>query len=241
MTDGLFTLNDLQTTIVERIPTGLRRLDKTLGRGFVRKSLTLFAGHAGAGKSSLLTLVAGRIASAGRKVLYVSSEEDLSQFSLRARRLRIPANGSLFITDDASLDSLRRKALSLQPDLLIIDSIQSIRHSEQGSICLENIRSARYLLAELLELKKELPSAVVLVGHETKSHEISGSAQLQHMVDLILKLETDEVTGDRVLTVHKNRFAPILSNYRFTMGRRGEIKDAPPAPVVNYRSPTVVG
>ena len=87
MTNGLFNLNDLQATTVERIPTGLRRLDQVLGRGFVRKSLTLFAGHAGAGKSSLLTLISGRIASAGRKVLYVSSEEDLSQFSLRARRL----------------------------------------------------------------------------------------------------------------------------------------------------------
>jgi DNA repair protein RadA/Sms len=241
MTDGVFTLNELQTTVPDRISTGLRRLDKALGRGFVRRSLTLFAGHAGAGKSSLLTLVSGRVAASGRTVLYVSSEEDLSQFSLRARRLRIPTDGKFYITDDASLDSLRRKALALQPDLLIVDSIQSIRHSDQGGLCLENMRSARHLLAELLELKKELDTAIILVGHETKSHEISGSAQLQHMVDLILKLDTDEVTGDRVLTVQKNRFAPISSAYRFMMGRRGEIKDAPPAPVVNYRTPMVLG
>ena len=241
MTSGVFTLHDLESTTVERIPTGLRRLDKVLGRGFVRKSLTLFAGHAGAGKSSLLTLISGRIASVGRKILYVSSEEDLSQFSMRAKRLRVPALNTLYLTEDASIGSLRQKALALEPDLLIIVSIQSIRQSNESGLCLENMRSARHLLAELLELKKQLPAAIVLVGHETKSHEISGSAQLQHMVDMVMKLDQDELTGDRVLTVKKNRFAPILGNYRFILGRHGEIKDAPPAPVVNYRSPMVLG
>ena len=237
MTDGLFTLNDLQTTTVERIPTGLRRLDKVLGKGFVRRSLTLFAGHAGAGKSSLLTLISGRISAAGRKVLYISAEEDLSQFGLRARRLRLKADDSLFITDDARIDSLRKNALALKPELLIIDSIQSLRYSDEGSPCLENMRSARHLLAELLELKKELNTAIILVGHETKGHEISGSAQLQHMVDLVLKLDYEETTGDRVLTVKKNRFASITSNYRFIMGKHGEIQDAPPVPVGRLVSP----
>lgn len=241
MTDGLFTLRDLEATVVERIPTGLRRLDKVIGRGFVRKSLTLFAGHAGAGKSSLLTLISSRVASRGRKVLYVSSEEDLSQFSMRAKRLRVEPVDTLYLTEDASISSLRQKALALEPDLLIIDSIQSIRQSNEGSPCLENMRSARHLLAELLDLKKQLVSAIILVGHETKGHEISGSAQLIHMVDAVMKLDLDETTNDRVLTVKKNRFAPIISSYRFVMGRHGEIKDAPPAPVVNYRSPTVIG
>jgi DNA repair protein RadA/Sms len=174
-------------------------------------------------------------------VLYVSSEEDLSQFSLRARRLHLKAEDTLFITDDARIDTLRTNALALKPDLLIIDSIQSLRYSDNGALCLENMRSARHLLAELLELKKELDTAIVLVGHETKGHEISGSAQLQHMVDLVLKLDLEETTGDRVLSVKKNRFASITPTYRFIMGKHGEIKDAPPAPTINYRSPTIVG
>jgi len=148
---------------------------------------------------------------------------------------------SLFITDDARIDSLRKNALALKPDLVIVDSIQSLRYSNDGVLSLENMRSARHLLAELMELKKELNTAIVLVGHFTKGNDIAGSAQIQHMVDLVVKLDIEETTGDRVLTVKKNRFASISGTYRFMMSGSGEIIDAPPAPVVNYRTPTVIG
>ncbi|OGS15534.1 MAG: hypothetical protein A3J70_08275 [Elusimicrobia bacterium RIFCSPHIGHO2_02_FULL_61_10] len=238
--ENVFTLAQLSSATVERIPVGLRGFDRALGRGLVRNSLILFAGHAGSGKSSLMTLVSARIAASGRKVLYVSAEEALSQFALRAKRLRVNANGTLFITAEATLLSLKEKAAVIKPDVVIIDSIQSLRHTGSGPLCLENLRSARHFLAELMEFKKAVPAAIVLVGHETKSGDISGSAQLQHLVDVVLKLDLDELTGDRVLAVRKNRFAAVNGSYRFRINRRGEIREAPPVPTLEYRAPTVI-
>ena len=92
----------------------------------------------------------------------MSAEEALSQFALRAKRLRVNANGTLFITEEASLASLKEKAAEIKPDVVIVDSIQSLRQAGQGALCLENLRSARHFLAELMDLKKAVPTAAII-------------------------------------------------------------------------------
>jgi len=223
----------------EWLSTGLPRLDQVLGGGFVPHTLTLFAGHAGAGKSSLMTRISGQVIAANKKVLYISAEESAEQFKLRAMRFKLPAStDNLLITTDATLTQVEKHALAIKPDLLIIDSIQSLRESSEKlkEIRLENIRSSRVLMAAVMALKAQLSTAIILIGHETKNREISGAYSVQHLVDVVLKLDRNESTGQRVLTVKKNRFADISIKYAFSITPNGELDDSPPH-IVPYRKP----
>lgn len=209
----VFTLGDLKSRQVEWIATGHEGFDRITGGGLVRNALTIYAGRTGSGKSTFLTQAAGTLTDRGMKVLYVSGEEDLSQFAFRAtKRLRLENNVNFMVTDNTELEFLLQISSKFRVDVIMIDSLPMLHHST----------GARVSVIELNDIKKTLNAAILFVQHENKGHKIAGTAKDQHFVDIILKAdpEWDQPTVRR-LKVEKNRFAPITHELRYTLTEYG--------------------
>ena len=187
-----------------RIPTGDLELDRVLGGGIVPGSLVLIGGEPGIGKSTLmlqLGLALGKI-----KVLYVSGEESDQQLKMRAERLGQPVDSSsFFILTETNTQNIFLAAESLNPQLLIIDSIQTLNsplvESTPGSV-----GQVRQSAGELMKYAKETHTPVFLVGHITKDGTLAGPKVLEHMVDTVLQFEGDQHFAYRILRTTKNRF-----------------------------------
>jgi DNA repair protein RadA/Sms len=186
--------------------TGLAELDRVLGGGLVPGSVTLIAGEPGIGKSTLLLQMLAGMAAQGRRALLVAAEESPAQVGRRAARLGLPCS-EVLVTADIDLGAVRTQAAAVQPDVLVVDSIQAIRSADGGAP--GSVGSVRGAATELAEDAKGGGPAVVLVGHVTKDGSIAGPRALEHLVDTVLSFEGDRHHAVRMLRAVKHRFGPV--------------------------------
>jgi DNA repair protein RadA/Sms len=190
-----------------RLSSGLRELDYVLGGGIVDGSVVLIGGEPGIGKSTLLLQVAASGAREGRRALYVSAEESGPQVRLRAERLGESALLVELLAETA-LEEILATASASRPDLLVIDSIQTIYSGElEGAP--GNVGQVRECAARLMRYAKESGCAVFIVGHVTKGGGVAGPKTLEHIVDTVLYFEGDASLDFRVLRATKNRFGSV--------------------------------
>jgi DNA repair protein RadA/Sms len=204
----------------KRLKTGLTEFDQVLGGGIVSSSLILIGGDPGIGKSTLLTQIAGLLSEKKVKVVYVSAEESLEQISLRVERLKI--NRDFYFISDTNLTSILETVEEIKPQLLIIDSIQTVYLPELESSP-GGVSQVRECANVLMRLAKEKGIIVILVGHITKGGIIAGPKILEHLVDVVLYLEGEKETGFRILRAVKNRFGPVNEIGVFLMTEEGLI------------------
>lgn len=203
----------------QRIRTGLSECDFVLGGGVVPGSLVLIGGDPGIGKSTLLLQLSQSIASQGRRVLYVSGEESASQIKLRAERLTT-VHEELYVLAETDLDLIVEATVTLEPEFLIVDSIQTVFRpsltSAPGSVA-----QVRECTSVLLRLAKSQNIATFIVGHVTKDGALAGPRMLEHMVDAVLYFEGERHHMYRVLRAVKNRFGSTNELAVFEMSDDG--------------------
>lgn len=187
-----------------RFSSGVEELNRVLGGGIVPGSLILLGGDPGIGKSTLLLQVADRIAAAGKKILYLSGEESLRQIRLRADRLGVDNDG-IYLLNEQNIDLLESYMEDIDPDFVIIDSIQTV-FSENVSSIPGSVAQLRECTATIMNLAKKNDKAFFLVGHVTKDGVIAGPRVLEHMVDVVVYFEGDKNFSFRLLRGVKNRF-----------------------------------
>jgi DNA repair protein RadA/Sms len=196
------TLEDIKTVKNERISIGITEFNRVLGGGIVPGSLILLGGDPGIGKSTLALQVA--LGLNDKKTLYISGEESLQQIKLRATRLN-KANSNCLFLSETSLENLIAHSDQQRPDVLIIDSIQTIStetiESSPGSVS-----QVRECTSGILKFAKKNDIAVILIGHITKEGSLAGPKVLEHMVDTVLQFEGDTNYMYRILRSKKNRF-----------------------------------
>ncbi|MEQ9300215.1 MAG: DNA repair protein RadA [Cyclobacteriaceae bacterium] len=186
----------------QRVSLNDGELDRVLGGGLVPGSLVLIGGEPGIGKSTLMLQVALNLPQL--KVLYVSGEESESQIKLRAERIGIKTE-TCFILSEISLEAVFHQIEALQPDILVIDSIQTLRTESIESIA-GSISQVRECANALMQFAKSSGTPVFLIGHITKEGSLAGPKVLEHMVDTVLQFEGDRHLVYRILRTHKNRF-----------------------------------
>ena len=214
---------------VERLATGIHEFDRVLGGGVVPGSLVLLGGTPGIGKSTILLDAGLRFGQRGIKVLYVSGEESEEQTAMRAVRLGgASANENLLIMTATDLDAILAQANAVQPQLLIIDSIQTMYNAELPTAA-GSVGQVRECTAKLLQFAKTTNIAVMLIGHVTKDGNIAGPRLLEHMVDVVLQFEGDRSYAFRVLRALKNRFGSTEESGIFSMEAGGLAEVANPA------------
>lgn len=194
-------VNEIVLNPEERIPTKNKELDNVLGGGLVRGSITLLGGEPGIGKSTLLLQVALSIP---QKILYVSGEESQSQIKMRAERLEKNSSDCLILTE-TNTQNIFRTVEEIEPDLLVIDSIQTL-HTNSIEASPGSISQIRETAAEIIKYAKETATPVLLIGHINKEGQIAGPKILEHMVDVVLQFEGDRNHTYRILRSQKNRF-----------------------------------
>jgi DNA repair protein RadA/Sms len=187
-----------------RYTSDLSELDNVLGGGLVPGSVVLLGGEPGVGKSTLLLQAADHYARSGKKVLYVSGEESTSQIALRSQRLGVESE-RLLVLSETALEPIRGHIEKLAPDLLILDSIQTIYSTELDSQP-GSVGQLRECAFEIISLAKSRHMAAFLVGHVTKEGAIAGPKVLEHMVDVVLYFEGTSSQTFRLLRSIKNRF-----------------------------------
>jgi DNA repair protein RadA/Sms len=212
-------LNEIESRDVRRDATGLEEFDRVLGGGIVPGSVILIGGEPGVGKSTLVLEVSGILAGKGEKILYYSGEESGSQIKLRANRLGVDS-GQIFLLTMGSLEDLKDSVEDLKPDLLIVDSIQTIG-SQKASAISGSISSMRYITSEIIETAKSSNISVFIIGHITKEGQIAGPKTLEHMVDVVFYFQGEVKTDLRILRAEKNRFGSIDEIGIFQMTREG--------------------
>ncbi|MPZ88784.1 MAG: DNA repair protein RadA [Nitriliruptorales bacterium] len=219
-------IRDVPLDALDRAPTGLSELDRVLGGGLVPGSVTLVGGEPGAGKSTLLLQAAYALASAGRTVLYVSAEESPGQIRLRAERLGALAD-RLYLASETELPAVLGLIDAHKPDLLVLDSVQTIRDPEIGGGA-GGVAQVRACAATLTEVAKRLGMATVLVGHVTKDGSLAGPRVLEHLVDTVCELTGERHHALRLLTATKHRFGSVGEVGCFQMTGAGlvEVDDA---------------
>ena len=223
------TIASVAQTKVERLATGIREFDRVLGGGVVPGSLVLLGGTPGIGKSTILLDAGLRFAQRNIKVLYVSGEESEEQTAMRAVRLGgAHASDRLLIMTATDLDASLTQANNIKPQLLIIDSIQTMYNPELQTAA-GSVGQVRECTAKLLQFAKTSGIAVMVIGHVTKDGTIAGPRLLEHMVDVVLQFEGDRSYSFRVLRALKNRFGSTNESGIFSMEAGGLQEVANPA------------
>lgn len=196
-------LTDVTTEGETRFPTGMGELDRVLGGGGVVGSLVLVSGAPGIGKSTLLLQICKSLCE-NNKVLYVSGEESEKQLKLRAERLHVLPE-DLYILSETRLNEILEATESVSPDILIIDSIQTL-YNEMSDSSPGSVSQVKDCTMALMQLSKSQGITVFVVGHINKDGNIAGPKVLEHMVDCVLYFEGDPNTSYRLLRAAKNRF-----------------------------------
>ena len=200
-------------------PTGLGELDRVLGGGLVAGSVTLLGGEPGIGKSTLLLQALASLAQRNQRCLLVSAEESKQQVRLRAARLgALPAN--LWLLSETALPGVFAGVDEVKPDVLVVDSIQTVFDPELGSAP-GSLVQVRECAQRLVGLAKERSLATVLVGHVTKDGALAGPRVLEHVVDTVLSFEGERHHSLRLLRAVKHRFGPTGELGLFEMGEQG--------------------
>ncbi len=218
-------LKDIPEDVTVRTTTGISELDRVLGGGIVEGALMLIGGDPGVGKSTLLLQVCANLAHSGKRVLYVSGEESAKQIKLRANRLGIREE-SLYVLAENALDAVEEKISQLQPDVAVIDSVQTMYRPEMASAP-GSVSQVRECTSLIMRICKESGTSVFLVGHVTKDGAIAGPRMLEHMVDVVLYFEGGgspaggNIQEFRLLRAVKNRFGSVNELGVFQMTDKG--------------------
>lgn len=220
--------------------SGMADLDRVLGGGIMPGSAILVGGEPGIGKSTLLLQVCLGVAAQGKKALYASGEESLSQIKSRAERLGdIPGNLTGMAT--ANVENIVAALEKSAPALLIADSVQTLQSSETEGLP-GNVNQTRAVATILVDACKRLNCALILVGHVTKDGSLAGPRLLEHLVDTVVSLEGDRRQMFRLLRVFKNRFGPNEELLVFRMENRGlKLIDDPSTFFLEDRDPGLSG
>lgn len=189
-----------------RFPSGIRVFDQALGGGLVKGQVALIAGEPGIGKSTLLLQLSHALAQSGKKVLYISGEESVNQIYLRAKRLGA-LNENLVVFSETLLERIEESAEELKPEVLILDSVQTVFSAELESSA-GSVSQVREVAYRITELSKRHEITSFIVGHVNKEGQIAGPKVLEHIVDTVLQFEGERGSFYRILKVVKNRFGP---------------------------------
>ena len=218
-------LEQIETKPLSRHLTGFSELDATLGGGIVPGSLTLIGGDPGIGKSTLAMQLAHFLSQGGNPVLYVSGEESLEQIAMRARRLFVTSQNVLF-SNETEVSAIIKFITETSPKLAIIDSIQIIYKNEIPSSP-GSVTQVRECTSALMQLAKTTNTAILIIGHVTKSGDIAGPRILEHLVDTVLYFEGEQQHNLRLVRSIKNRFGPTDEIAVFQMESTGlkEVKN----------------
>lgn len=220
-------LSELRTEASFRLIFPLTELNRVLGGGLVLGSLVLIGGDPGIGKSTLLLQASSLVASEGGTVLYVSGEESSQQIKLRSERMGIGGN-RLYVLPETDVDIIFGRLDDLSPNLVIIDSIQTVYLEELGGIP-GSIGQIRECTMRLMRWAKRAGIPVLVTGHVTKDGSIAGPRVLEHIVDTVLYLEGEIFSSYRILRSVKNRFGSTNEVGVFEMSGKGLIEVANPS------------
>lgn len=222
-------IQNITSSKKDRISTGSKEMDRVLGGGIIKSSLVLVGGDPGIGKSTLLLQVADHVSKKNLKVLYVSGEESGEQIKLRADRLGL-GEGELYILSETNIDIIKDFVEKEEPDLLILDSIQTIYSPEVVSAP-GSVSQVREVTAMVMRMTKVREMASFIVGHVTKSGAIAGPRVLEHMVDTVLYFEGERHFSYRILRSVKNRFGSTNEIGIFEMREKGLVEVENPSEV----------
>ncbi len=221
----------------ERNTTGIGEFDRVLGGGIVAGSVVLLSGEPGIGKSTLLLQICTKLGEQGR-VLYITGEESSAQIKMRCRRLGVE-NDQVYILSENNIDSVITEINTIQPEVVIIDSIQTMYDesypSTQGSVT-----QIRQCALRLISKSKEDGVSMILVGHVNKEGSIAGPKVLEHMVDAVLYFEGDKQHAYRIVRAEKNRYGSTNEIGVFEMGEEGLIEIEKPSEMLLAQRPTGV-
>ena len=211
-------MKEVETTDELRFATGMGELDRVLGGGAVKGSLVLVGGAPGIGKSTLMLQICDNLCRFA-KVLYVSGEESERQIKLRAERLKVRGEG-LYLLAETNLENMVDAVHQLQPDVLIVDSIQTLYHGDVTSAP-GSVSQVKECTLTLMQLAKGESVTVFVIGHVNKEGSIAGPKVLEHMVDCVLYFEGERHMAYRILRAAKNRFGATNEIGVFEMGDDG--------------------
>ena len=211
-------ISELGTEAEMRFSTGIGEFDRVLGGGAVRGSLVLVGGAPGIGKSTLLLQLCG-LTEAGQKILYVTGEESERQLKMRAQRLGVD-KGEIYVLAETGLTEVMENVEALSPDIVIIDSIQTMFDADISSAP-GSISQVRECTMSIMRLTKEKGFTTFVIGHINKEGSIAGPKVLEHMVDCVLYFEGERSTSFRILRAGKNRFGSTNEIGVFEMNDRG--------------------
>ena len=220
-------LSKVAVTEDTRIFTGIQELDRVLGGGIVVGGLVLVGGDPGIGKSTLLLQMCQKLVAEKRQVLYISGEESLKQIKMRAERLGVFEN-ELYLLSETNLDVIEAAVLKYKPQIVIIDSIQTM-FKEDISSAPGSVSQVRETTSTLLRLAKQQAISIFIVGHVTKEGVVAGPRVLEHMVDTVLYFEGESSASYRVLRAVKNRFGSTNEIGVFEMRGNGLSEVANPS------------
>ena len=195
-------ISELDMTAEIRFSTGISELDRVLGGGAVVGALVLVGGAPGIGKSTLLLQMCGRVD--GKRILYITGEESERQLKMRAVRLGVNG-GEIYVLAETDIDGITASIDEVQPDIVIIDSIQTVSDADISSAP-GSITQVRECTLRLMRVTKEKGLTMFVVGHINKEGSIAGPKVLEHMVDCVLYFEGERSTSFRILRAAKNRF-----------------------------------
>lgn len=222
-------LREIDTDDTIRFSTGMGELDRVLGGGAVAGSLVLVGGAPGIGKSTLLLQICNSLC-AGRKVLYITGEESERQLKMRAERVGV-APEALFILSEIRMADILESVDAVQPDILIVDSIQTL-YNEDNESSPGSVSQVKDCTMSLMQLSKSAGITVFVVGHINKDGAIAGPKVLEHMVDCVLYFEGDPNTSYRLLRAAKNRFGSTNEIGVFEMADTGLVEVPNPSQIL---------
>ncbi|HEY9574431.1 MAG TPA: DNA repair protein RadA [Lachnospiraceae bacterium] len=211
-------LSEVTCEETDRLKTDIKELDRVLGGGIVKGSMILVGGDPGIGKSTLLLQVCKKLAEKSKSVLYVSGEESLSQIKMRAQRMG-EFGGEMFLLCETNLNNIEEVIEKNQPEVVIIDSIQTM-YNEEVQSAPGSVSQVRESTGILMQIAKGKGVSIFIVGHVTKDGNVAGPRVLEHMVDTVLYFEGDRHASYRILRGVKNRFGSTNEIGVFEM--RGE-------------------
>lgn len=215
-------LREVSIDSSQRILTGIEEFDRTIGGGLVRDSVSILTAKPGVGKSTLLLELADKLSQKGHKILYISGEESESQIKQRALRIMEDISDNIYIIATNSLDSALTEVEKINPDIVFLDSIQTITLAEYPQRAGSPTQTIECANAFVNMCKNPLrPRAGIIIGHMTKSDQLAGLMTLEHLVDTVLYLEGEADAPLRVLRTTKNRFGYTGEIGLFSMGEYG--------------------
>ena len=218
----IVALKDIETNSEDRILSRIQELDRVLGGGIVPGSLVLVGGDPGIGKSTLLLQVCQKLCEDKKQVLYISGEESLKQIKLRANRMG-EFKEELYLLCETNLEVIRSVIEKRKPDIVVIDSIQTM-YSEEVASAPGSVAQVRESTNIFMQLAKGLGISIFIVGHVTKEGTVAGPRVLEHMVDTVLYFEGDRHASYRILRGVKNRFGSTNEIGVFEMRQNGLVE-----------------